>query len=222
MNVIDSASDDTWFINCVCHLPHVADINFRQRSEKLFRGAISTRFQPSGHPIGAVARTNSGLAGIAVSQKQNRRSGAVKRPQKRSKPKKKAALAKAGSISRDKLERMEGAARYRSSPYHKSRLSSSDPRIATRPRPDKTICDVPTLGDCRNAGDLLRAGFRRCMVSEQNRQGWPQNVWAVDDGGTVYEAQLSNSELGEYHGYPIKKDDGFASFIGEEWGRRRP
>ena len=28
-------------------------------------------------------------------------------------------------------------------------------------------------------------------------------VWAVGDDGVVYEAQLSNAETGEYHGYPM-------------------
>ena len=71
-----------------------------------------------------------------------------------------------------------------------------------------------------NPSELLSSGFRRCMVSERERQGWPQNVWAVDDAGAVYEAQLSNSETGEYHGYPMKVDDGFTSFIAREWERR--
>ena len=58
------------------------------------------------------------------------------------------------------------------------------------------------------------------MVSEQRRNGWPQNVWAVDADGIVYEAQLSNSGLGEYHGYPMKQGDSFASFVGKEWEKR--
>ena len=71
-----------------------------------------------------------------------------------------------------------------------------------------------------NPSELLRSGFRRGMVSEQKRQGWPQNVWAVDNAGIVYEAQLSNSDTGEYHGYPMKVDDGFTAFIAREWERR--
>ena len=58
------------------------------------------------------------------------------------------------------------------------------------------------------------------MISMQVRQGWPQNVWAVDDGSIVYEAQLSNSELGEYHGYPMKVDDDFTRLIRKEWEER--
>ena len=45
-------------------------------------------------------------------------------------------------------------------------------------------------------------------------------VRAIGDDGVVYEAQLSNEQTGEYHGYPMKMGDGFAGFIGEEWERR--
>ena len=58
------------------------------------------------------------------------------------------------------------------------------------------------------------------MVSERRRGDWPQNVWAVDEEGVVYEGQLGNLEMGEYHGYPMKQDDGFAGFIRAEWKRR--
>ncbi len=144
----------------------------------------------------------------------------MKRPQKRSKPKRRAALAGAGSVDRGELARMERMATYRPSPYHKSSsLGRESGTVAVR-RPDKTICDGPGSGGGREAIELLRSGFRRGMVSERRRGRWPQNVWAVDDGGIVYEAQLGNLETGEYHGYPMKQDDSFAGFIGEEWKRR--
>lgn len=38
--------------------------------------------------------------------------------------------------------------------------------------------------------------------------------------GYIYEAQLSNSSLGEYHGYPMKDGDKFADFVRTEWERR--
>lgn len=57
------------------------------------------------------------------------------------------------------------------------------------------------------------------MISEDLEQDWPEYVWAVDDG-VVYEARLSNSVLGEYHGYPMKTDDFFTRFVRGEWERR--
>lgn len=141
----------------------------------------------------------------------------MRRPQKRSRPKRRIALAAVGDVSRDELKRMENMASYRPSPYHKS---SGGPAPDAAPRPDKTICDGPMAGGHRDAILLLRAGFRRGMVSRQTRRGWPRQVWAVSGDGVVYEAQLSNEETGEYHGYPMTKGDSFAGFVGKEWERR--
>ncbi len=107
------------------------------------------------------------------------------------------------------------------SQYHKSRPGSSGLQEAPKPIPGKTICDAPGSADCLNATDLLKSGFQRGMVSEKRRNNWPQNVWAVDGDGVVYEAQLSNKERGQYHGYPMKRGDSFADFIGDEWENRR-
>ena len=122
-------------------------------------------------------------------------------------------LVAVGSISRRELDKMAREAHYRSSDYHKSGPTAL-------PRRDKTVCDLPTSHNAINATDLLRSGFRRGMVSEQKHGGWPQNVWAVDADGIVYEAQLTNSGLGEYHGYPMTKTDSFAAFVSKEWENR--
>lgn len=146
--------------------------------------------------------------------------GAMKRPQRRSRPRRRTVLSATGAVDGSELARMETMATYRPSPYHKFGSSAAGLQSAPAPRPDKTICDRPTSGRGRNALDLLRSGFRRGMVSEQRRGDWPQNVWAVDEEGVVYEAQLGNLEAGEYHGYPMKQDDSFAGFIRDEWKRR--
>ena len=58
------------------------------------------------------------------------------------------------------------------------------------------------------------------MFSTRFRNGWPQNVWAVDGDGVVYEAQLTNREAGEYHGYPMRLGDRFAEFLAAQWEKR--
>ena len=88
-------------------------------------------------------------------------------------------------------------------------------RVPTRP-----CARESGIVSCRDAAELLKLGIRRGMVSEQQRGDWPQNVWAVDADGIVYEAQLSNRERGEYHGYPMKHGDKFAEFVQNEWERR--
>ena len=112
---------------------------------------------------------------------------------------------------------MAERAGYSPSPYHKARPSRT---VGAAPRPDKTVCGSLALPDCQDAADLLKAGILRGMISTQLRHGWPQNVWAVDDEGIVYEAQLGNSELGEYHGYPMKADDHFTRVVRKEWEGR--
>ena len=141
----------------------------------------------------------------------------MKRPQKRAKRKKKSVLASADSVDRIELQRMAEKARYRPSPYHKADSSATGKGA---PRPDKTVCGSSELVGCRDAVGLLKAGILRGMTSSQVRNGWPQNVWAVDGEGIVYEAQLGNSELGEYHGYPMKADDHFSRFVRREWEER--
>ena len=144
---------------------------------------------------------------------------ALKHPQRRSKRKKKSAVVSPGAIREDELEEMAQGVRYRASPYHKSSpLAWGLSRPV--PRADKTICEGSGITCCRDAAELLKSGIRRGMVSEDQRGGWPQNIWAVDAEGTVYEAQLSNRELGEYHGYPMKHGDKFAEFLLSEWERR--
>lgn len=109
-------------------------------------------------------------------------------------------------------------ARYMPSPYHKSAPSAAGRPI---PRHDKTLCDEKAVAAAGGARALLESGFRYGMVSARTRGEWPQNVWAVDAHGTVYEAQLTNRGNGEYHGYPMKADDWFTGYVFEQWEERR-
>ncbi len=144
----------------------------------------------------------------------------MRRPQKRSKTKKKTAIASADEIDFDILEQMAKDARYKPSPYHKSNPAAWGLPGLSQRRLDKTVCEGSGITSCRDATELLRLGIRRGMVSRHERGNWPRNVWAVDTEGYIYEAQLSNSGLGEYHGYPMKDGDKFADFVRTEWERR--
>ena len=52
------------------------------------------------------------------------------------------------------------------------------------------------------AQDLLCAGLRKGLFSEQSRDGWPCNIWAQLDNRLVLEARLDSAQ-GTYHGFPI-------------------
>lgn len=145
----------------------------------------------------------------------------MRRPQKRSKTKKKTAVASEVEYDKDTLEQMARDARYRPSPYHKSNPAAWGLTGLSQHRPDKTVCEGSGVTSCRDAAELLKLGILCGMVSKQKRKNWPRNVWAVDTAGIVYEAQLSNSGLGEYHGYPMTDGDRIADLVRTEWERRR-
>ena len=110
----------------------------------------------------------------------------MKRPQKRSKTKKKTALASTSKFDRDTLEQMAQDARYRPSPYHKSDPSAWGLSGLPQYRPDKTVCEGSGITCSREAVKLLKSSIRCGIISDQQRGKWPQNVWAVDAENTVY------------------------------------
>lgn len=92
-----------------------------------------------------------------------------------------------------------GKVRYTGSPYHRSSGSKAGPvaqRVgrASRCPPNWTNLD---------ATRLLRGAIVEGRVSMIWEQGYPRHVWYLD-GDVLYEARLTNSGNGEYHGYPLE------------------
>ena len=85
------------------------------------------------------------------------------------------------------------------------------------PRADKTLCDLAGILRRVDALELLREGVRQGLVSEQTRNGYPQNVWAVTEDGVPLEAQLENPANGTYHGYPMPAVDPFREKVTAKW-----
>jgi hypothetical protein len=85
------------------------------------------------------------------------------------------------------------------------------------PRRGKTLCDVVEIFDKDTALELLKDGIRRGLISEQKRNGFPQNIWAVSKNGTPLEAQLGNIGTPEYHGYPMPVDDPLREDVLKKW-----
>ncbi|MBN2497984.1 MAG: hypothetical protein JXR96_25545 [Deltaproteobacteria bacterium] len=124
--------------------------------------------------------------------------------------------------SPERGERYITEARYGGNPEHKTRPGDYGLTPPCNPRPGKTLCDEDRDFLKSEAIALLKRGFRRGMVSVQERNGWPQNVWALSDEGEAFEAQLENQMTGTYHGYPMPEEDDFRSAVIEEWRRREP
>jgi hypothetical protein len=88
------------------------------------------------------------------------------------------------------------------------------------PRADKTLCDVACISKKEEAFQLLRDAVLKGMISEQERNGFPQLIWAVSKNGVPLEAQLENQEQGTYHGYPLLPCSGLWNEVLERWQNR--
>lgn len=93
----------------------------------------------------------------------------MRRPQRRSRPKKKAEIASMSDLHSDQREMMARTARYSGSPYHKSHPADYGMRVVPKPRPDKTRCDEDGELSRREAVRLLVLGFQKGLVSRQQR-----------------------------------------------------
>ena len=105
--------------------------------------------------------------------------------------------------------------RYGGNPEHKRNPGDFGLTPPSMPRPGKTLCDQVEIFTRTKALQLLRAGLDRGMFSVQERNGWPQNIWAVTEKGDPLEAQLEG--VGVYHGYPMPEADPFREVIIERW-----
>lgn len=114
-------------------------------------------------------------------------------------------------------KRIDGL-RYTDNPEHKKDTGDFGLTPPTGPRPGKTLCDQVAIHRRSEALALLKAGLHRGAFSIQERDGWPQNVWAVTPKGEPLEAQLEGH--GAYHGYPMPEADPFREKVLERWGPR--
>jgi hypothetical protein len=115
------------------------------------------------------------------------------------------------------LDALAAKARYGGNPVHKRHPGNFGLTPPSAPRPDKTLCDGVHIFDRHIARNLLQEGIRRGMISVQERNGWPQNVWAVTEDDEPLEAQLDNEEIGSYHGYPMSPDEPLYKEILKRW-----
>jgi hypothetical protein len=105
--------------------------------------------------------------------------------------------------------------RYNGNPEHKRNPGDFGLTPPSGPRPGKTLCGQVEIYSRAEALALLKAGVRRGTFSAQERDGWPQNVWAVTEKGEPLEAQLEGQ--GTYHGYPMPAADPFREKVLERW-----
>ena len=105
--------------------------------------------------------------------------------------------------------------RYTGNPEHKRNPGDYGLQPPSSPRPGKTLCDTVGIFTRAEASKLLRLGLERGVFSEQVRDGWPQNVWALTDNREPLEAQLEGD--GAYHAYPMPDSDPFREKVIKRW-----
>ena len=108
-------------------------------------------------------------------------------------------------------------ARYGGNAEHKRNPGDFGLEPPLGPRPNKTLCDQVGVCSRHEAFVLLRMGVEHGTFSMQERDGWPQNVWAVTSKGEPLEAQHEGD--GVYHGYPMPESDPFRDKVLERWNR---
>ena len=120
----------------------------------------------------------------------------------------------------DELGSLADRVRYGGNPEHKKNPGDFGLTPPSDPRQGKSLCDIAKIFERGEAEKLLRAGLRSGLVSDRMVGDWPKNVWSVTDEGCAMEAQLENSEVGSYHGYPISDTDPLLLEVKRRWERR--
>jgi hypothetical protein len=120
-------------------------------------------------------------------------------------------------IKKELLATLTKRVQYGGNPEHKMNPGDFGLEPPSSPRPDKTLCDGTGIFERNKAVTLLREGIRRGLISVQERDGLPQNIWAVTPDGIPLEAQLENQATATYHGYPMPPGDPLGQEIVKRW-----
>jgi hypothetical protein len=117
----------------------------------------------------------------------------------------------------DFLKSLAESVSYGGNPEHKINPGDFGLTPPSLPQADKTKCDIVKVFLREEAIRLLKEGARKGLISEQVRNGYPQNIWAVAEDGWPVEAQLENARRGTYHGYPMPETDPFRDEVLSKW-----
>ena len=100
------------------------------------------------------------------------------------------------------LEQVAKSCRYVGNPYHKR-----NPSFAGQPRrkPDASICPSELSKRHKLVESWLKNAVESGNVGEFDKYGYPLRVW-YRMGDTIYEAKPGAKGSGEYHGYPLERN----------------
>lgn len=109
---------------------------------------------------------------------------------------------------------------YGGNPEHKRNPGDFGLTPPSQPRPHKSLCDIVNIFTKAEAIKLLKDGLKKGLVSVNESNGFPQNIWSVSNDGYPLEAQLENPDQGVYHGYPMPETDPFRDEVLACWGEK--
>lgn len=112
---------------------------------------------------------------------------------------------------------LHNVASYGGNPEHKKNPGDFGLSPPAMPRQGKSLCDEAEIFSRQEALSLIKRGLEQGLVSVQERNGWPQNVWAIAPNGVPLEAMLENSATGAYHGYPMLPFDPLIKDVEARW-----
>ena len=123
-----------------------------------------------------------------------------------------------------RLRQLSKRVAYIGNPSHKKNPGDFKLTPPSGARLGKSLCDAAGIFSHKEALSLLKRGMCLGLVSSQERNGFPQNIWAVvERNGKLIplEAQLHMSGVedseGQYHGYPLYPSDPLYAEILRRW-----
>ena len=113
-------------------------------------------------------------------------------------------------------------AAYEGSPFHKKEPHNFDLTPPTNPREDKTLCDEAGIFAKEVAFTLFATAIEVGLVSEKDKvEGFPAQLWVVDEQGRVFEIIYGGSRTGRYHGYPVRRSHPLFDKVSGAWAALR-
>ena len=80
------------------------------------------------------------------------------------------------------------------------------PSFAGNPRPRADATPCPRKVTQAEADGWLKDAVRKGGISEASQGDWPAYIWYKTPNHGYFQAKLTNQSTGEYHGYPVPKD----------------
>lgn len=126
-------------------------------------------------------------------------------------------LAESESIDRARIAALRRQFSYEGSSKHKRWPQNYGLDPYRGERRDAMLCDAHARFDNRSMSSIRSVLLARCLGAALVGDRWegpgPKELWTVSDSGWIFEAQKTNPDTAEYHGYPMALNDPLAQDV---------